>query len=129
MKQKCEEIIIDQYLKGNITDEEKSKQLWRLNLLKEGQELLEIIYTELNQNPEEFFKLAQAMYKKYDEDLSTFVSDCDLHHLSPTEQKLAFSKNVLCPAFEKNAELNELHGLLKNIIKKVEEETEDELFE
>jgi uncharacterized protein YehS (DUF1456 family) len=46
MKQKCEEIIIDQYLKGNISNEFKSKVLAGFKLIKEDNPVLK----ELNFN-------------------------------------------------------------------------------
>ena len=40
MKQKCEEIIIDQYLKGNITNEFKNNILAGFKLIKEDNPVL-----------------------------------------------------------------------------------------
>jgi hypothetical protein len=79
MKQKCEEIIIDQYLKGNITDKEKTRHLKGLAML--NPEGLAYVYNELTNNISQFFKNTQRYFKTWDQ-------------LSETEQEEAFSQIV-----------------------------------
>ncbi len=99
MKQKCEEIIIDQYLKGNITHEDKNRFLRMVTML--NQDRLKYVYDELTNNSLQFFKETQCFFKTWDQ-------------FSETEQKEVFSQITS----------NELPKLLKEL-----EELEDELPE
>lgn len=104
MKQKCEEIIIDQYLKGNITDKEKTKQLQGLWLLKEESELLKSVYTELTKNPNKFLAYHRENENFINSKVKQFANDFDLNHLSEDDQKIAFVKKVLIPMFMEELE-------------------------
>jgi len=79
MKAKCEEIIIDQYLKGNITDKEKNRHLKGIAML--NPEGVAYVYNELTNNISQFFKNTQRHFKTWDQ-------------LSKTEQEEAFSQVV-----------------------------------
>ncbi len=57
MKVKCEEIIIDEYLKGNISNEFKSELLWVINEKSDNEQYLEIIFKLLKDNSEEALKI------------------------------------------------------------------------
>ena len=103
-KAKCEEIIIDQYLKGNITKKEKTSQLQALWLLKEESELLKSVYMELTKNPEEFIKQNRENETYINDLVKQFADDFDLHHLSEDDQKIAFVKKVLIPVFMEELE-------------------------
>ena len=104
MKAKCEEIIIDQYLKGNITDQEKTKQLQGLVLLKEESELLKSVYTQLTEKPDEFITQLRENETYINNIVKQFADDFDLHHLSEDDQKIAFAKKVLIPVFMEELE-------------------------
>jgi replicative superfamily II helicase len=99
MKQKCEEIIINQYLKGNITDENKNRHLEGLAML--NQDGLKYVYNKLTNNSLQFFEETQMFFETWDQ-------------FSETEQKEVFSQAVSD---------NEVLKLFKEI-----EELEDELF-
>lgn len=104
MKQKCEEIIIDQYLKGNITDEEKTKQLQGLWLLKEESEVVKSVYAELTKNPDKFLAQHRENEALINSKVKQFANDFDLNHLSEDDQKIAFVKKVLIPMFMEELE-------------------------
>ena len=104
MKAKCEEIIIDQYLKGNITDKEKTRQLQVLWLLKEESKLVKSLYTELTENPDKFFAQHRENEALINNKVKQFVNDFDLNHLSEDDQKIAFVKKVLMPMFMEELE-------------------------
>ena len=44
MKLKCEEIVIERYLKGNISNEFKDELLWVINLRRDNGQYLEILF-------------------------------------------------------------------------------------
>jgi replicative superfamily II helicase len=98
MKQKCEEIIIDRYLKGNITDKNKNRHLEGLAML--NQDGLKYVYNKLTNNSLQFFEETQMFFETWDQ-------------FSETEQKEVFSQAVSD---------NEVLKLFKEI-----EELEDEL--
>lgn len=100
MKQKCEEIIIDQYLKGNITDKQKTRHLGVIAILNKESEIFKVAYNKITKNPEEFFKTEQEQYEYCNKQFQQFVDDNDLHHLLESEQKSAFVKKVLIPIME-----------------------------
>ena len=104
MKQKCEEIIIDQYLKGNITDKEKTKQLQGLWLLKEESEVVKSVYMQLTENPDKFLAQHRENETLINSKVKQFVNDFDLNHLSEDDQKIAFVKKVLIPMFMEELE-------------------------
>lgn len=104
MKQKCEEIIIDQYLKGNITDKEKTRQLQGLWLLKEESDVLKSVYTELTKNPDKFLAQHRENEALINNKVKQFANDFDLNHLSEDDQKIAFVKKVLIPMFMEELE-------------------------
>ncbi len=104
MKQKCEEIIIDQYLKGNITEKEKTKQLQALWLLKEESEVVKSVYTELTENPDKFLAQHRENEALINNKVKQFADDFDLNHLSEDDQKIAFVKKVLIPMFMEELE-------------------------
>jgi hypothetical protein len=104
MKAKCEEIIIDQYLKGNITDEEKTRQLQVLWLLKEESEIVKSLYIGLTENPDKFFAQHRENATYLNNKFKQFANDFDLKHLSEDDQKIAFVKKVLIPVFMEELE-------------------------
>lgn len=104
MKQKCEEIIIDQYLKGNITEKEKTKQLQGLWVLKEESEVVKSVYTELTENPDKFLAQHRENETLINSKVKEFANDFDLNHLSEDDQKIAFVKKVLIPMFMEELE-------------------------
>jgi hypothetical protein len=104
MKAKCEEMIIEQYLKGNITNKEKTRQLQGLWILKEESDVLKSVYTELTKNPDEFFTQCQENETLINNKVKQFADDFDLNHLSEDEQKIAFVKKVLIPIFMEELE-------------------------
>jgi len=104
VKQKCEEIIIDQYLKGNITDKEKTRQLQGLWLLKEESDVLKSVYTELTKNPDKFLAQHRENEALINNKVKQFANDFDLNHLSEDDQKIAFVKKVLIPMFMEELE-------------------------
>ena len=44
MKARCEEIVIERYLKGNISNEFKDELLWVINLRRDNGQYLEILF-------------------------------------------------------------------------------------
>jgi len=103
-KARCEEIIIDQYLKGNITEKEKTSKLQALWLIKEESELFKSVYMELTKNPEEFIKQHRKNVTFINDLIKQFADDFDLHHLSEDDQKNVFVKEVLIPVFMEELE-------------------------
>lgn len=99
MKQKCEEIIIDQYLKGNITDKEKTRHLRGIATLTP--KALKYIYNNMTDNALEFFRDSGMFFEMWDQ-------------LSDNDHKEIFSQITS----------KELPKLLKEI-----EEMENELSE
>lgn len=65
MKQKCEEIIIDQYLKGNITDKEKTRHLRGVAMLTPKGVIS--IYNEMSHNTLQFFKNSAMFFEMWDQ--------------------------------------------------------------
>lgn len=104
MKAKCEEIIINQYLKGNITDKEKTRQLQGLWILKEESDVLKSVYIGLTENPDKFLTQFRENETLINSKVRQFADDFDLNHLSEDDQKIAFVKKVLMPIFMEELE-------------------------
>ena len=65
MKIKCEEIVIDRYLKGNISNEFKDKLLWGID----NEQYLEVMFGELKEDS--FGKLiVSILIKELEHELS-----------------------------------------------------------
>lgn len=63
MKAKCEEIIIDQYLKGNISNEFKDTLLSGLHARRDNNKYLEIVFAVLKNDGEEKLRILETMGK------------------------------------------------------------------
>ena len=61
MKIKCEEIIIERYLKGNITNEFKDELLWVINLRRDNGQYLEILFRLLQDDSQEKLKVLETI--------------------------------------------------------------------
>ena len=93
MKAKCEEIIIDQYLKGNITNEFKNNILAGFKLIKENNPVLKELLTELQRNPIEALKYGEKMFK----DIGDNYKEAILlkHNPNPSHEELSLLLNEL----------------------------------
>jgi hypothetical protein len=61
MKIKCEEIIIERYLKGNISNEFKDELLWVINLRRDNGQYLEILFRLLEDDSQEKLKILETI--------------------------------------------------------------------
>ena len=61
MKIKCEEIIIERYLKGNISNEFKDELLWVINLRRDNGQYLEILFRLLQDDSQEKLKVLETI--------------------------------------------------------------------
>ena len=61
MKAKCEEIIIDHYLKGNISNEFKDELLWVINVRRDNGQYLEILFRLLEDESSEKLKILETI--------------------------------------------------------------------
>ena len=61
MKLKCEEIVIDRYLKGNIRNEFKDELLWVINLRRDNGQYLEILFRLLEDKSSEKLKILETI--------------------------------------------------------------------
>jgi len=52
-KAKCEEIVIERYLKGNISNEFKDELLWVINLRRDNGQYLEVLFRLLEDESSE----------------------------------------------------------------------------
>jgi hypothetical protein len=79
MKQKCEEIIIDHYLKGNISNKFKKNILEGFKLIKEDNPTFKEWFMELHRNPVETLKIGEKTFKEMPDpsfkELSSFLDE------------------------------------------------------
>lgn len=61
MKAKCEEIVIERYLKGNINNEFKDELLWVINLRRDNGQYLEILFRLLQDESSEKLKILETI--------------------------------------------------------------------
>ena len=61
MKAKYEEIIIERYLKGNISNEFKDELLWVINLRRDNGQYLEILFRLLQDESSEKLKILETI--------------------------------------------------------------------
>ena len=61
MKVKCEEIVIERYLKGNINNEFKDELLWVINLRRDNGQYLEILFRLLEDESSEKLKILETI--------------------------------------------------------------------
>lgn len=61
MKGKCEEIVIERYLKGNISNEFKDELLWVINLRRDNGQYLEILSKLLQDESSEKLKILETI--------------------------------------------------------------------
>jgi hypothetical protein len=61
MKGKCEEIVIERYLKGNISNEFKDELLWVINLRRDNGQYLEILSKLLQDESQENLKILETI--------------------------------------------------------------------
>jgi hypothetical protein len=61
MKIKCEEIVIERYLKGNISNEFKDELLWVINLRRDNGQYLEILFRLLEDESSEKLKILKTI--------------------------------------------------------------------
>lgn len=92
MKQKCEEIIIDQYLKGNITNEFKNNILVGFKLIKEDNPVLKELFVELQKNPIEALKIGEKMFKDIGDNYQEAILK---HNPNPSYKELSLLLNEL----------------------------------
>jgi hypothetical protein len=79
VKQKCEEIIIDQYLKGNISNKFKKNILEGFKLTKEDNPNFKEWFMELYRNPVETLKNGEKIFNEMPDpsfkELSSFLDE------------------------------------------------------
>lgn len=61
MKARCEEIVIDRYLKGNISNEFKDELLWVINLRRDNGQYLEILFRLLRDDSQEKLRVLETI--------------------------------------------------------------------
>lgn len=61
MKATCEEIVIDRYLKGSISNEFKDELLWVINLRRDNGQYLEILFRLLQDESCEKLKILETI--------------------------------------------------------------------
>jgi len=61
MKAKCEEIVIERYLKGNISNDFKDELLWVINLRRDNGQYLEILSKLLQDESSEKLKILETI--------------------------------------------------------------------
>ena len=61
MKGKSEEIVIERYLKGNISNEFKDELLWVINLRRDNGQYLEILFRLLQDESSEKLKILETI--------------------------------------------------------------------
>jgi len=61
MKATCEEIVIDRYLKGNISHEFKDELLWVINLRRDNGPYLEVLFRLLEDESSERLKILETI--------------------------------------------------------------------
>jgi hypothetical protein len=105
MKQKCEEIIIDQYLKGNISNEFKNNILAGFKLIKENNPVLKELLMELQNNPIEALKYGEKMFKDIGDNYKEAILK---HNPKPSHEELSLLLNELIKEDEEeNKDLGE----------------------
>jgi len=61
MKARCEEIVIDRYLKGNISNEFKDELLWVINLRRDNGQYLAVLFRLLEDDSQEKLKVLETI--------------------------------------------------------------------
>ena len=61
MKARCEEIVIERYLKGNISNEFKDELLWVINLRRDNGQYLEILFRLLQDDSQEKLRVLETI--------------------------------------------------------------------
>jgi hypothetical protein len=61
MKIKCEEIVIERYLKGNISNEFKDELLWVINLRRDNGQYLAVLFRLLEDESSEKLKILKTI--------------------------------------------------------------------
>ncbi len=61
MKATCEEIVIERYLKGNISNEFKDELLWVINVRRDNGPYLEILFKLLKDDSQEKLRILETI--------------------------------------------------------------------
>ena len=61
MKATCEEIVIERYLKGNISNEFKDELLWIINARRDNDPYLEVLFRLLKDDSQEKLKILETI--------------------------------------------------------------------
>jgi hypothetical protein len=61
MKIKCEEIVIERYLKGNISNEFKDELLWVINARRDNSQYLAVLFRLLEDESSEKLKVLETI--------------------------------------------------------------------
>jgi len=61
MKIKCEEIVIDRYLKGNIRNDFKDELLWVINARRDNEQYLEVLFRLLEDESCEKLRILETI--------------------------------------------------------------------
>jgi hypothetical protein len=61
MKLKCEEIVIDRYLKGNIRNDFKDELLWVINARRDNEQYLEVLFRLLEDESCEKLRILETI--------------------------------------------------------------------
>ena len=61
MKVKCEEIVIDRYLKGNIRNDFKDELLWVINARRDNEQYLEVLFRLLEDESCEKLRILETI--------------------------------------------------------------------
>ena len=97
MKIKCEEIVIERYLKGNISNEFKDELLWVINLRRDNGQYLEILFRLLQEDSQEKLKVLETIVEMNKKQMIADSRDVPLKGPSKLVSKLMEElENGLC---------------------------------
>ena len=88
MKAKCEEIIIDRYLKGNISNEFKDELLWVINERRDNGQYLEVLFRLLEDESSEKLKVLETIVEMVKKQMIAASRDIPLKNPKKLVNKL-----------------------------------------
>lgn len=88
MKAKCEEIVIERYLKGNISNEFKDELLWVINLRRDNGQYLEILSKLLQDESSEKLKVLETIVEMIKKQIMADNRDAPLRNPKKFVNKL-----------------------------------------
>ncbi len=87
-KAKCEQIVIDQYLKGNISNEFKDELLWVINERCDNGQYLEVLFRLLEDESLEKLKILETIVEMVKKQMIAVSRDIPLKNPKKFVNKL-----------------------------------------